>query len=195
MPPEDRWPKFDFPFGQAVAQEYQDQCRSTARLVLGFRFYVAREHQVLGAASWQGKIDRVAHFLPCLFPSHHPLLTMPKRKRGRHSFSRISTCPILSDFMMELVRETLRAHQPPGGLKGKTQYHRSMITTRYSVPNICMKCADHSTRIKLRSSYDDSVVSASVIASTEPYYVHSAEFRHAALTLALAITNSCEYLT
>lgn len=96
---------------------------------------------------------------------------------------------------MDLVRDTLRVHQPSGGLTGKTEHHRSMITTQYATSYISPMCAEYSTRIKLRSSYDESVKSAEAMVSTEPDCVQTAQFHHAVLTLALALTNSCEYLT
>ncbi|KZP34058.1 hypothetical protein FIBSPDRAFT_881510 [Athelia psychrophila] len=77
--------------------------------------------------------------------------------------------------MTQLVSETLVAHRPCS-LKTKTRNHRAMITTR--------------ARTKLRSSYDDSVKAAAAMDLTQPAPIHREEFQHAALTLALAITNS-----
>lgn len=48
---------------------------------------------------------------------------------------------------------------------------------------------DMIARTKLRSSYDHSVEAVAAMDSTQPAQICCAEFQHAALTLALAITN------
>lgn len=50
-------------------------------------------------------------------------------------------------------------------------------------------------RTKLRSSYNDSIKHLALMHSDEQERVLHAEFQHAALTLALAITNGREYST
>lgn len=70
-----------------------------------------------------------------------------------------------------------------------------MITTRYDLLKRHMSSIDMKIRTKLRSSYDESVVVAAASITSEPGRVHHAEFQHAALTLALAITNGREYST
>ncbi|KZP34556.1 hypothetical protein FIBSPDRAFT_942667 [Athelia psychrophila] len=49
---------------------------------------------------------------------------------------------------------------------------------------------DIKIRVKLRNSYDKSIKQAEAMGSSQPGLIHHAEFIHAALTLALAITNS-----
>lgn len=67
-----------------------------------------------------------------------------------------------------------------------------MITTRYDLLKRHMSSIDMKIRMKLRSSYNKSVVAAAASITSEPGRVHHAEFQHAALTMALAITNACE---
>lgn len=142
------------------------------------------------------------------------LETMPKRKRTCDDLSRVPTCATLSEFMTELVSETLRAHRPCI-LQGKTHTHRAMITTRYVALKITPNGPDIRPRTKLRSSYNESVKLLATNCSSEPdkshrssyselaksaamgsppelEQLHHAEFAHAALTLALAITNTRE---
>lgn len=158
----------------------------------GWRGHVPdHNHDRPDAFAWERTILQLMHFFPSSFvPLSHAktkedqqrfhVCTHLCRPLGVHDTTgvRNSCCP------QTMCLENQNAQSPS---YDHDQVRRAPIIVHGM-------CTDIRARTKLRSSYDDSVKAAAAMDSTQPARIHREEFQHAALTLALAITNSCKCL-